>query len=340
MPGKKRKYVIIGAGVAGVAAALAIREQDGNASVTLVDEEADFPYYRFLLGDVILGTKDELGILIKGEDFFDEKGIRLRRGQKVLKLSVDGKYVFLSNNERLAYDAILISVGRREIIPAHLKKYSPWLSLFSSLEDTLKIKSLIPRAKRAVLRGKGFNALELARVLLRSGLEVALVTPDRRLNYPSLPEEENEQLRRLITDAGIILEEGEDINRIEKDGMDTYRVELLSGETMEAEIVFASGGFAPKVDFLHDSGVYLNQGVIVDDYMQSTSESVFAAGDCAEIYHPALKRYWVNLGYPNARTQGTVAGKNMAGELLIKLDIDKMKPYTIFGRELYARWWD
>ncbi len=340
MPGRKRKYVIIGAGVAGVAAALAIREQDGNASVTLVDEEADFPYYRFLLGDVILGTKDEWGILIKGEDFFDEKGIRLRRGQKVLKLSVDGKYVFLSNNERLAYDAILISVGRREIIPAHLKKYSSWLSLFSTLEDTLKIKSMIPRAKRAVLRGKGFNALELARVLVRSGLEVALVTPDRSLNYPSLPEEENEQLRRLITDAGIILKEGEDINRIEKEGMHSYRVELLSGETIEAEIVFASGGFAPKVDFLHDSGIYLNQGVIVDDYMQSTAESVFAAGDCAEIYHPALKRYWVNLGYPNARTQGTVAGKNMAGDLLIKLDIDKMKPYTIFGRELYARWWD
>ncbi len=86
--------------------------------------------------------------------------------------------------------------------------------------------------------------------------------------------------------------------------------------------------------------MYLNQGVIVDDYLQSTSESIFAAGDCAEIYHPALKRYWVNLGYPNAETQGTVAGKNMAGDLLIKLDIEKMRPYTIFGREHYARWWD
>jgi NAD(P)H-nitrite reductase large subunit len=340
MPGRKRKYVIIGAGVAGIAAALAIREEDGKASITLVDEEVDFPYYRFMLGDVILGTKDEWGILIKDEKFFDEKGINLRRGQKVLKLSVEGKYVFLSNNERLAYDAILISVGRREVIPAHLKKYSGLLSLFSTLEDTLKIKSLIPHAKRAILRGKGFNALELARVLLRSGLEVVLVTPDKSLNYPSLPEEENEELRRLITEAGIIVKEGEDINRIEKGEMRTLTVEFLSGETIDGEIVFASGGFAPKVDFLRETDIYLNQGVIVDDYLQSTADSIFSAGDCAEIYHPALKRYWVNLGYPNARTQGTVAGKNMAGDLLIKLDIDKMKPYTIFGRELHARWWD
>jgi NAD(P)H-nitrite reductase large subunit len=340
MPGKKRKYVIIGAGVAGVAAALAIREEDGDASITLVDEEADFPHYRFMLGDVLLGTKDERGIFIKDERFFDEKKIKLRRGQKVLKLSVAGKYVFLANNEQLTFDAILISVGRREVIPSHLKQYSRWLSLFSTLENTLTIKSRIPHAKRAILRGKGFNALELARVLLRSGLEVVLVTPDKRLTYPSMPEEENEDLRRIITEAGILLREGEDINRIKEKNMHTYSVELLSGDTIDSEIIFASGGFAPKIDFLRDSGVYLNQGVIVDDYLQSTSESIFAAGDCAEIYHPALKRYWVNLGYPNAGTQGTVAGKNMAGDMLLKLDIEKMRPYTIFGREHHARWWD
>lgn len=338
--GRGRKFVIIGGGVAGISAAEALREEDRDCTITIVEEEVNFPYYRFMLGDVVLGNKDERGILIKDEGFFDERGIQLRKGQRVLKLSVEGKYVFLSNNERLTYDSLLISVGRREVVPAHMKQYAPWLSLFSTLEDALTIKGAIPYAKRAILRGKGFNALELARVLVRMDIEVVLLTPDRELRYPSLPEDENEVLRKYITDSGIIIREGEDINRIEKVDLHSYEVELVSGELIDGEILFASGGFVPKVDFMKESGVYLNQGVIVDDYLQSTGQFIFSAGDCAEIYHPSLKRYWVNLGYPNAITQGTLAGKNMAGESMIKLDMEKMRPYTIFGKELFARWWD
>jgi len=335
-----RKFVIIGAGVAGVSAALAIREEDKDASITLVDEEVHFPYYRYLLGDILMGKKGEEDILIRDLEFYDENRVKLRKGQKVLSISVEGKYLYLSNNERLSFDCLLVSVGRREVIPPHLRQYAHWLYLFSTLEDVRKLKAAIPRAKRAVVRGKGFNALELARVLVKSNWEVPLVTPDSRLSYTSLPDEENEKLRNLIEDAGILVKEKEDINRIVKSGTDDYRVELLSGDEISAEIVFASGGFLPKMDCMRNSGVYMNKGLIIDEYMQTTADSIFAAGDCAEIYHPSLARYWVNLGFPNAKAQGRIAGMNMAGDVRVNLEIEKMRPYTIFGRELYARWWD
>ncbi len=337
---RRSKFVIIGAGVAGIAAAEAIREEDGDAQITMVDEEINFPYYRYLLGDILQGKKDVRDILIRDEEFYDEKGVKLRKGQKVLSISGEGKYVYLSNNERLSFDALLITVGRREVIPSHLKKYASCLSLFSSLEDTFRLRGAIGGAKRAILRGKGFNALELARILVKSGVAVTLVTPDSPLRYTSLPDEENEKLRTLILDSGIILKEGEDINRIEARQGRSYRVELLSGESVEGEILFASGGFLPNLECLKSSGIHMNKGVIIDEYLQTTMAGVYAAGDCAEIYHPSLSRYWINLGFPNARAQGVVAGRNMAGYSMMNLEIEKMRPYTIFGRELYARWWD
>ncbi len=335
-----RRVVIIGAGVAGISAASAVRETDENAVITIIEEENDFPYHRALIGDVVLGSKGEDEILIRPVEFYDECCIRLRKGQRVLKVSPSGRYVYLSNNEQLPYDVLLISVGRREIIPAHLRKYAPLLTLFSCLDDAFKVKGTIPVAKRAVLRGKGFNALELARVLLRSGVEVVFVTPDERLSYEALPDEENERLRDLIIGTGILLIEGDDINHIERKARTSFRVELLSGQSFDCEIVFASGGFVPNVRFLRNSGIYINRGIIVDDYLQTTEEGIFAAGDCSEIYHPAISSYWVNLGRPNAEKQGEVAGRNMVGEAMERLEIERMRPYTVFGEDFYAKWWD
>ncbi|RMG59877.1 MAG: NAD(P)/FAD-dependent oxidoreductase [Deltaproteobacteria bacterium] len=336
----KRSFVIVGAGVAGISAAKAIRAVERECEITIVEEGIAFPYYRAALGEVVLGKKGPEEILIEPLDFYDRACLRLRKGQRVVSVSVSGRYVYLSNNERLRFDALLVATGRREVIPAHLKKYAPHLSTFSTLEDALKIRDALPSLKAALLRGKGFNALELARVLVKSGVQVTLVTPDKRLYYPALPDDENEHLRNLIREAGIQLIEGDDVNRVEEKNKGLYSVELLSGKTVECGLVFASGGFAPNVSFLKNSGIYLNQGVIVDDYLQSTEEGIFAAGDCAEIYHPSIGRYWVNLGHPNAARQGEVAGRNMAGEAMERLEIEKMRPYTIFGEQLYARWWD
>ena len=95
----------------------------------------------------------------------------------------------------------------------------------------------------------------------------------------------------------------------------------------------------PNVDFIENTRIEKKIGILVDPQLRTSVEDVYAAGDCVEIYHPKIKNYWINFGWPNAAEQGEIAGKNMTG-LEEVYQIHETIPFNLMGKAMNARWWD
>jgi NAD(P)H-nitrite reductase large subunit len=108
---------------------------------------------------------------------------------------------------------------------------------------------------------------------------------------------------------------------------------------LPADIVFAQDTYRPNIRCVRGSGIEVNKGILVDLELHTSAEHVYAAGDCVEIYHPALRNYWINFGWPNAVEQGTLAGGNMTGEHGAYRISDTLA-FEILGKSFRARWWE
>jgi len=303
--------VIVGASLAGGGAAATLRQEGFDGRVVLIGAERQPPYERPPLSkEYLRGEFPFERVLVQPSDFYDENGIETRFGVRATRVDAAEKVVELDGGERVAYDKLLVATGgrnRRFRIPGMDLEgiYS-----LRTVADSDRIRAEISPGRRAVVVGMGFIGSEVAASLRQSGVDVVVVdrneVPLRRV----LGEEVGRVIEGIHRDHGtsMIFEDTvaafEGVGRVE-------RVTTARGRRIECDFVVVGLGVEPVTDFLADTGAEIDNGVLVDEYLRTGVEGIYAAGDVANHYHPVFGRRIRVEHWQNALKQGPAAARNM-----------------------------
>lgn len=331
-------HVIIGAGIAGVSAAQAIKETDNDADVVIIGKEDFAPYKRYLLTEFLCDAIEKADLTFAPMEFLKDKGIKLRRGQSVTIINPTEKWVQLANDDVLYYDRLLIATGGQPNLGHVLRPFLKHIQRYYSLKDILALKKKMAAIRKCIVFGEGFTCLDLLAGLYNLGKDVTYITKRERVGIPLAEPKFNIGLQEFLEENGIEIITGEQVTSISK-FRSHYRVITAKHGDFYGDIVFAWDQYKPYTACIKDTGIEKKVGILVNERLETSVKDIYAAGDCAQIFHPALQDYWINFGWPNAREQGEIAGRNMAGGNE-EYEIHDVLAFNIMGKELKARWWE
>ena len=311
-PGGPESIVIVGAGAAGNAAAETLRREGYGGSIQMVGDEASVPYDRPNLSkDYLAGSAPEEWIPLHPPELYAERKIELILGARVEAVDAARRAVRLAGGRELPFGALLLATGaeprRLEIPGAEL----PHVRLLRSLADSRAIIALAtaPGAgKRAVVLGASFIGLETAAALRSRGLEVTVVAPDERPLGRILGHELGDFVRGLHEEHGVVFRLQAKALAIAADA-----VELEGGERLPADLVVAGIGVQPRVELAVGAGLEVDNGVRVDDRLESSVHGIFAAGDIANWPDPRTGERLRVEHWVVAERQGQTAARNLLG---------------------------
>lgn len=307
-PDAPATIVIIGAGAAGSAAAEMLRRQGYGGRVTMIDPDVDAPYDRPNLSKSYLaGSAPREFVPLRPDDFYQQHGIE-RIERPVAAIDPGQRQVRLADGETIAYDALLLATGaepRRLDIPGH---ELPHVHLLRTLADCEAIIAGTEGAKRAVVIGASFIGLEVAASLRARELEVHVVAPSPPLVKVFGPELAV-TIQGLHEEQGVTFHLGQTVTRIEPD-----TVTLQSGERVAADLVVAGIGVTPRTGLAEAAGLTVDNGVIVNEYLQTSDSHIYAAGDIARWPDPHTGEHIRVEHWVVAQRQGQAAARNLVGQ--------------------------
>jgi NADPH-dependent 2,4-dienoyl-CoA reductase/sulfur reductase-like enzyme len=307
------KYLILGCGPAGIAAAKAVRGKDKKGEIVVVTEEQGPPYLRPLLTELIMDRADVAGIVDPQAQDLADRGIQVRHGRRAEKIDSAGNRVIFSDGAEESFDALLVATGGKPEIPPSLRKQQKAIFPFDSLEDTLRITDRVPRSGTVVVYGPGFLAIVASSALRKRGNDVVWFQPDLpRSGYPISGELEANILDS-VRNTGVRILDGQDIAAVREEGGGIEIESTGKGERVRCLAVVVATERIPATGVLSGSGVKTGKGIVVDDYFRTSVPNIYAAGDCAELFDEESRTPRVNFGWRSALKQGRLAGENMAG---------------------------
>ena len=301
--------LIVGGGAAGLAAALKLRRTGYQRALTLVSAETDPPYDRPNLSkDYLAGTAPEEWLPLRSEEFYRDNGIDLALGSAARKLDASQRKLTLQSGREMPFDRLLLATGATPV-RLQIPGAEPDRVLYlRSLSDCRTIISRVASAKRVVVLGASFIALEVAASLRARGLDVHVVGRDSVPMRRVLGEQVGAFLRRLHESRGTVFHLEKTIASIAG-----RTVTLSDGTTLDADLVVVGAGVRPIDDLARLAGITVNNGVTVDDYLMTSVNGIYAAGDIAS--WPDRRsgerlrvEHWVV-----AQRQGETAARNMLG---------------------------
>jgi 3-phenylpropionate/trans-cinnamate dioxygenase ferredoxin reductase subunit len=307
-------YVIIGGGLAGNAAAEAIRRRDKTGRVMVICAEPHLPYDRVPLSkDYLLGKIERQQVFLKNPRFYERNSIEVLLHNPATALDVAQQYVTLASGQQLGFDKLLLATGGRprrlSITGAELEG----IHYLRNLEDTEAIQGGLQGARRAVVIGGGFIGCELAAGFAQLGLETTVVELTPALLSLVVDAETSAFVTAYLQQQGVtILTDTAATQFMEAQGR-VRAVATNTGEEIAADLVAVGVGIALNTELAAAAGLTVDNGIVVNEYLQATA-SIFAAGDIARYYSPPLGRHLRVEHYDVALQHGRLAGANMTGE--------------------------
>ena len=298
---------IVGASAAGIACAEMLRREAYRGAITLVDKDQDAPYDRPNLSkDYLAGNAPEEWLPLHPKAFFEQQKFTILSGVEAQGIDTGSRTVRLSDGSVHHYGALLIATGASPI-PLAIKG-GERIRYLRTLADCRAIIGSVAGARRAVVIGASFIGLEVAASLVTRGLEVHVVA---RENLPLewvLGTELGELIRSVHEQRGVRFHFGRAVRAIDGNAV------ILDDDTrLDADMVIAGVGVRPNLELAERAGILLDNGIAVNEFLETSATNVFAAGDVArwpDAYSDARLRveHWVV-----AERQGQVVARNMLG---------------------------
>jgi 3-phenylpropionate/trans-cinnamate dioxygenase ferredoxin reductase subunit len=305
--------VIVGASLAGGSAAVALRTEGFDGSITLIGAEQHAPYERPPLSkEYLRGEAPFDKAWVKPTPWYDEHKVETRFGVAAETIDIADRAVVLAGGERIPYDVALIATGSR-----NRKLSSPGSDLdgilsLRTLEDSERIKEAAKKARTAVVVGMGFIGAEVAASLRALGLEVTAVEPAPTPLFRVLGPDIGSAMASLHADNGVTLLFDEIVESFEGSGHVEAAV-TKSGRRLPCDIVVYGVGIDPATDVAANTDIKIDNGIVVDEFCRTNVEGVYAAGDVANHYHPIYGRHMRVEHWQNAMRHGTHAAKSILG---------------------------
>ena len=318
-------YVIIGEGAAGISALEAIRSLDADGQVTIICDEAAGYYSRPGLAYYITGeiTEDCLYPFEKVD--FNRLKVNFINGRVKSILPAEHR-LELDNGNSMAYNRLLIAVGAQA-----LKAKVPGAELegvvkLDNLEDANRIMKIARKRHTAIIVGGGITALELVEGFRARGVRVHYFLRGDRYWSNVLDETESRIVEKRLKEEGVRIHYQTELGEILGEHGRVSGVLTTTGEHIPCDIVGVAIGIQPRKGIGESAGLKTGRGILVDEYLRTSEEDVFAAGDVAEVYDPTVGKAILDSLWTPARRQGYTAGLNMAGK---KVPYYKGVPFNV-----------
>ncbi|MEA4925658.1 MAG: FAD-dependent oxidoreductase [Syntrophomonadaceae bacterium] len=303
----QEKFVIVGGGIAALAAAQSIRKRNRSAEVVILTEEDYMPYYRPALSDLLSEDLADKRLYVFDKSWYADNNIEVRTGTRVARIDPGNHSAVTEQGNVIPYNKLIIATGARSNIPPFKGVEKQGVFALRSLKDALILKAAIKQAQRAVVIGGGVLGLEAVWEMVGSGVKVSVVEHNQRIMPRQLDEPASLRLQQLMQDHGVQLYLGLDTEEIIGDDQ-VQGVKLSNGQVLEADLVLLSTGVKPNVELAREAGLEVAQGVVVDSSMRTSRADIYAAGDVAQ-YGERLVGLW-----PVSLEMGRVAGAAAAGD--------------------------
>jgi NAD(P)H-nitrite reductase large subunit len=306
-------FVIVGSGIAGLAAAEALRERDRQATITMVSEEKHDFYSRPGLANLLRGDIPERQLAVRTRDELRALNIN-RVNARALQLDWSRQELTLPGGRRIRYHRLLLATGALAVPPAFPGADLAGVVKLDGLDDARQILKLARRAKAGVVIGGGITALELVEGLMKRGVRVHYFLRGDRYWSDVLDESESRLILDRLRHEGVAIHLQTQIKQAHGARGQLMAVETQAGVHIPCQMLAVAIGVRPRVDLARQAGLKVEKGVVVNQFLECSVPGVYAAGDVAEVFDPIRGKASLDVLWPTALAQGRVAGANMAGE--------------------------
>ncbi|HUS05401.1 MAG TPA: nitrite reductase large subunit NirB, partial [Bryobacteraceae bacterium] len=276
-----KQLVVIGNGMAGVACVEQILKHSPKFEITIFGDETHINYNRILLSSVLAGEKQIDDITLNGISWYQQNGIGLQLGVRIVDIDAEGKTVTGDDGSITPFDKLLIATGSSAFIPPITGIDKKNVYTFRNLDDT---RGLLERSRpgmKAVVIGGGLLGLEAARGLQVQGCDVSVVHLADTLMEKQLDTIGGSYLQNKMERLGVRVL----CNRATQALLGNGRVEGVAfqdGGTVDADLVVIAAGIRPNADLGRKAGLEVKRGIVVNDHMETSHPDIFAVGECVE----------------------------------------------------------
>lgn len=323
------KIVVIGGGIAGISAAESARQNAPEASVTLICQEPNLPYYRLNLTRYLAGEINIAALPLHPLDWYAEQRIELMLETEVTAIDPAAKTISIKGREQLSFDRLVLATGAHPAVPPISGINRRNVTTLRTCADAERILSACRPGAQIVVIGGGLLGLELAGALALRKIQVTLLEGADWLLPRQLNRAAGERLADEARTLGVKLVCGAKIKEL--DGDEQVRmVQLESGEQIAADMVIITAGVRSNSYLARMAGLKVNNGVLVDNHLRTSEPDIFAAGDLSE-FQGMLYGTWAP-----AQSQGVVAGGNAVGQELTFEGTPRSNSIKVIGAELFS----
>ncbi len=308
------RFLILGGGmVAGYAAKQLVEDGLKPGELAIVSADGTVPYERPPLSKSFLAGKDkEENILINPENFYREHGIDLRLHCEAESLDPERNTLRLRSGENLNFENLVVATGaavRKLDVPG---SGLAGILYLRSLEDAKRIRELAQSAKRAVVIGGGFIAMEVSAVLAQKQIETTMVLAEDRIWKRFFTPAMSRFFESYYTARGVRFLKQRHVVAFRGDGAVSSTI-LADGEILACDLVVAGIGVQPVTSPVAQSGIELSDGIVVNEYLETNRRGVYAAGDVANYYDMLFRKRRRVEHWDNAVSQGQHCARILLG---------------------------
>jgi NADPH-dependent 2,4-dienoyl-CoA reductase/sulfur reductase-like enzyme len=305
------RYLIVGGGMAADAAIRGIREIDPDGTIGLISAETDPPYKRPPLSKKLWHGKSVESIWLK----IDRHDVDLHVGRTARVLDLRQQRIVDDRGTEFGFDKLLLATGVR---PRRLPVGGHRVIAYRTLQDYYRLRQEARPGRRFAVIGGGFIGSEIAAALASNDVHVTMIFPEAGIGSRLFPPDLSASLDDLYRAHGVeVISHTTVTDVIDRGARLVLRTRPVTGAVtrdIEVDGVVAGIGSQPNVDLALSAGLAVDDGIVVDAFLRTTHPAVYAAGDVAAFWQPALGRRWRVEHEDNATTMGRAAGRAMAGE--------------------------
>ena len=308
----KKKILILGGGQSALYASREIRRNDEEASITILGEEKQLPYERPPLSkDYLLNKKNEEDLVFNNSKVLDDKKI-FYINTNIEKVDFNTKTLVSNNEKEYSYDILLIATGSENNKLKLDNNLEDEIYYLRNLEEAKMIKKKIENKNNILIIGGGFIGLEIASSLSQLNKKVTLIEIGNQLMGRIIPKPIADLVKHTHEAAGNKIILNKRILQISKYN-ENYKILLSDNSELEVDFIIAGIGSKPSVSLFENTDLKLDNGIVTNEFCETSIKDVYAAGDVSNFYHPLYKQYIRLESYQHAQNHGICAGKNISG---------------------------
>jgi len=306
--------VIVGAGQAGIQLALTLHRLGYTGRLLLIGEELHLPYKRPPLSKAYLaGTVDRESLHVVPQSTLDKAGIEFIGGVAVTRIDRAAKQIELGDGRKFGYDKLALTTGGRSRPLPLPGADRPNVFLVRTIDNVEALRLQCVAGKHVVVVGGGFIGLEMSAVLLKLGVKVTVLEGLPRVLARVTVPEVSAFYERVHREAGVDLRTNVKIEAFEGEPLVT-RVRLGDGSYVDADAVIVGTGQIPNTELAQTAGLAVDNGIVVDEFAQTSDPDIVAAGDCSNHLNTFYGRHLRLESVPNAMEQSRAAAATLLGK--------------------------